>query len=157
MFNRGQHAHEASASVAVDPRADRMSIILFSGTVDKLLAASILASGAALMGMEVEVFLTNYGLMGFRKYDYKTNTRISADFADYKPMLMEKLQGPQAPNWMENFQRAKEVGDLKVYACGMTMELFGLQHTDLEPIVDEVVGVAGFVERAKESKVTLFI
>jgi peroxiredoxin family protein len=157
MFQRGQHQHAGATPAVVDPRADRMSIILFSGTVEKLLAASILASGAAMMGMEVEVFLTNYGLLGFRKDDYKTNTRISDDFADYQPMLMEKLQGPNAPNWMENFQRAKEVGDLKVFACGMTMELFGLQQSDLEPIVDEVVGVAGFVERAKESKVTLFI
>jgi len=37
---------------------DRMSIIVFSGTVDKLMAASILATGGAAMGMEVELFLT---------------------------------------------------------------------------------------------------
>jgi peroxiredoxin family protein len=39
----------------------------------------------------------------------------------------------------------------------MTMELFGLTLNDLEPVVDEVTGVATFMERARDSKVTLFI
>ncbi len=39
---------------------DRMSIIVFSGTVDKLMAASILATGGAAMGLEVELFLTTW-------------------------------------------------------------------------------------------------
>jgi peroxiredoxin family protein len=39
----------------------------------------------------------------------------------------------------------------------MTLELFGLTLNDLEPIVDEVTGVATFMERAKDSKVTMFI
>ena len=34
---------------------ERMSIVLFSGTVDKLLAASILATGAAAMDMDVDL------------------------------------------------------------------------------------------------------
>ena len=51
---------------------DRMSLIVFSGTVDKLMAASILATGGAAMGMEVELFLTTWGLEAFRKDAYKT-------------------------------------------------------------------------------------
>jgi peroxiredoxin family protein len=39
----------------------------------------------------------------------------------------------------------------------MTMELFGMKLDDLEPVVSDVVGVATFVERAKEGKMTLFI
>jgi peroxiredoxin family protein len=39
----------------------------------------------------------------------------------------------------------------------MTMELFDMKLEDLEPIVDEVTGVATFVERAKDGKITLFI
>ena len=54
---------------------ERMSLIVFSGTVDKLMAASILATGAAAMGLQVEVFLTTWGLEAFRKDDYKTNTK----------------------------------------------------------------------------------
>lgn len=136
---------------------DRMSIIIFSGTVDKLMAASILATGGAAMGMEVELFLTTWGLEAFRKDHYKTNTKVSKDFEEYGPVMMEQMMAKKAPSWMENLTGAKEVGSVKVYACSMTMELFGMKLDDLESIVDEVTGVATFVERAKEGRITLFI
>lgn len=136
---------------------DRMSLIVFSGTVDKLLAASILATGAAAMGLEVELFLTTWGILSFRKDDYLTNTRLSKDFEEYGPAMMEAMQAKKATSWMENLRGAKEIGDVKVFACSMTMELFGIKQSDLDPIVDEVTGVATFVERAKDAKVTLFI
>jgi peroxiredoxin family protein len=136
---------------------DRMSIIVFSGTVDKLMAASILTTGGAAMGLEVEVFLTTWGLEAFRKEAYKTNMRVSKDFEDYAPAMMEQMMAKKVPSWMQNFQNAREIGDVKIYACSMTMELFDIKLQDLEPIVDDVTGVAVFVERAKEGKITLFI
>jgi peroxiredoxin family protein len=137
--------------------ADRMSIIVFSGTVDKLMAASILTTGAAAMGMEVELFLTTWGLLAFRKDAYKMNTRVSKDFEDYAPVMMEQMAAKKVPSWMENLKSAKEIGDVKIYACSMTMELLDVKLDDLEPIVDEVTGVATFAERAKEGRITLFI
>src|SRR6266436_7698494 len=120
--------------------ADRMSIIVFSGTVDKLMAASILTTGGAAMGMEVEVFLTTWGLEAFRKDGYKTNMRVSKDFEDYAPVMMEQMMAKKVPSWMENFTNAKEIGDVKIYACSMTMELFDMKLEDLEPVVTEVTG-----------------
>jgi peroxiredoxin family protein len=58
---------------------------------------------------------------------------------------------------MENLQGAKELGDVHVSACSMTMELFGLKLEDLEPIVEDVTGVATFIERARTGQITLFI
>ena len=136
---------------------ERMSIVLFSGTVDKLLAASILATGAAAMDMEVDLFLTTWGIEAFRKGAYKTNTRVSRDFEEYGSVMRELMAAKKAPSWWENLQGAKEIGDVHISACSMTMELFGLTLNDLEPVVDEVTGVATFMERARESKVTLFI
>jgi peroxiredoxin family protein len=136
---------------------DRMSIIVFSGTVDKLMAASILATGGAAMGLEVELFLTTWGLEAFRKGHYKTNRKVSKDFEEYGPVMMEQMMAKKVPSWMENLMGAKEVGEVKIYACSMTMELFDMKLSDLEPIVDEVTGVATFVERAKDGKITLFI
>jgi peroxiredoxin family protein len=136
---------------------ERMSLIVFSGTVDKLMAASILTTGAAAMGMEVEVFLTTWGLEAFRKDNYKTNQRVSKEFEDFAPVMMEQMQVKQVPSWMDNFKGAKEIGAVKIYACSMTMELFGISLSDLEPIVDDVTGVATFVERARAGRITLFI
>jgi peroxiredoxin family protein len=136
---------------------ERMSIVLFSGTVDKLLAASILATGAAAMDMEVDLFLTTWGIEAFRKGAYKTNTRVSRDFEEYGSVMRELMAAKKAPTWWENLQGAREIGDVHIAACSMTLELFGLTLNDLEPVVDEVTGVATFMERARDSKVTLFI
>ncbi len=136
---------------------DRMSIIVFSGTVDKLMAASILATGGAAMGMDVELFLTTWGLEAFRKDNYKINTKVSKDFEEYGPVMMEQMMAKRVPSWMENLQGAREVGNVTIYACSMTMELFNMNLSDLEPIVDEVTGVATFVERARSGRITLFI
>ncbi len=151
-------AQTGGMQTAAQPaKPQRMSIVLFSGTVDKLMAASILATGAAAMGMEVDVFLTTWGIIAFRKDDYKTNTRISREYEDYGPAMAERMAAKHAPSWMENLRGAKEIGEVKISACSMTMELYDLKLEDLEPIVDEVTGVATFVERARESQITLFI
>lgn len=136
--------------------ADKLSIILFSGTVDKLMAASILATGAAAMDQQVTIFLTFWGLMAFRKGDWQQNQRLSADFADYAPMAMQAMETHKVPSWMQTLKEAMEVGNVKVYACGMTMDLFGLSLDDLEPVVSDVIGVAGFVSEAEGGQ-SLFI
>lgn len=137
--------------------ADRMSLVLFSGTVDKLLAASVLTTGAAAMGMDVDVFLTTWGVEAFRKGAYKTNTRVSKEYEDYASTMRELMSAKRVPTWMENFQSASEIGNVKFSACSLTMELYDIKLEDLEPIVEEITGVAAFMERAQESKMTLFI
>src|SRR5215472_1886807 len=87
---------------------ERMSLIVFSGTVDKLMAASILATGGGAMDLEVEVFLTTWGLQAFRKDGYKTNMRISKDFKEYGPVMREQMMAKKVPSWMENFKSAME-------------------------------------------------
>jgi peroxiredoxin family protein len=134
-----------------------MSLVLFSGTVDKLLAASVLTTGAAAMGMEVDVFLTTWGIEAFRKGAYLTNKRISKEYEDYGPTMSELMAAKRAPTWMQNFESAREIGSVRFTACSLTMDLWGIKLEDLEPIVEEVTGVASFMERAQESKMTLFI
>jgi peroxiredoxin family protein len=135
---------------------EKFSIVLFSGTVDKLVAAATLISGAVAMGKTVTLFLTFWGVVAFRKDDWKTNRRFSADFADYAGPAMEMMAAKRVPPWMETLLTAVELGDVQVKACSATMELFGIKLEDLEPIVSEVTGVATFVEDS-EGGTTLFI
>lgn len=137
--------------------SDRMSLVLFSGTVDKLMAAAILATGAAAMDLDVEIFLTTWGIQAFRKGAYQTNTSVSKDFEEYGPSMMEAMEAKRVPTWMDNLKAAREIGNVRIEACSMTMELYDMTMDDLEPIVDDVTGVATFIERAKDSKITLFI
>ncbi len=139
-----QHEHE------------RFSIVLFSGTVDKIMAATTLVTGAAAMGKEVNLFLTFWGLMAFRKGDWKTNLRFSKDFEDYAGPAMEMMKVHNVPPWMTTLQNAMEIGTVHIKACSMTMELFGMKLTDFEPVVSEVTGVAAFIEES-EGGTTLFI
>jgi peroxiredoxin family protein len=136
---------------------NRMSLIVFSGTVDKLMAVATLATGGSAMGMEVDIFLTFWGLEAFRKGAYKQNMKISKDFEEYGPAAMEAMAAKKVPNWLDTLKGAKEIGDVKVVACSMTMELFGHKLEDMEDIVEDVAGVATFVEAAREGQITLFI
>ena len=135
---------------------ERVSMVVFSGTLDKLMPVGIMAAGAMAMDQEVEIFLTFWGLMAFKK-GAAQNLPISKDFEQMGPMMMQIMQEKKVPNFMDTLRTAKELGNVKVYACGMTMDLFGLKLEDLEDVVDGVAGVGEFIERAKEGKITMFI
>ena len=136
--------------------AEKVSIVLFSGTTDKLFAATIIASGAAAMQKQVTIFLTFWGLMAFRKGAKEQPPRISVDFADYADSAMEAMRTKKVPHWLDTLRDAVSLGDVKIKACGMTMDLFGLKLSDLEPDVSEVTGVGAFVEASAGGQ-TLFI
>jgi peroxiredoxin family protein len=135
---------------------EKFSIVLFSGTVDKLMAAVTLVSGAAAMGKQVTLFLTFWGVVAFRKDDWKTNRRFSKDFEDYAGPAMEAMAAKKVPPWLDTLNVAMELGDVTVKACAATMDLFDIKLEDLEPVVSEVTGVATFVDDA-EGGTTLFI
>lgn len=138
-------------------KPDKMTIIVFSGTVDKLMAVATLATGAAAMGQEVEIFLTFWGLDAFRKDKVRTNMKFSSEFAEYADAAMQAMQAKGVRHWLDTLYDAKEIGEVHVKACSMTMELFGWTKDDLDPIVEDVIGVATFVEQAKDAKINLFI
>src|SRR5690606_5903530 len=149
-----------SGATAHDPSTkQKMSIILYSGTVEKLTAAAILAAGGAAMDMQVNVFLTFWALLAMKKGAWQDTAqlKVSAEFAEYAPMMMEAVKDGKVKPWIEVLREAKEIGDVNVYACGMTMDLFGLKLEDLEDVVSGVQGVTGFMADAKESAVSLFI
>jgi peroxiredoxin family protein len=137
--------------------ADKMSIVVFSGTVDKLFAVSTLATGASAMGLQVDIFLTFWGLHAFRRDQVRTNTKFTSEFAEFAAPAMEAMQTKGVRHWLDTLHDAKEIGSVRVLACSMTMELFGWSLDDLDPIVEDITGVATFVEEAKTGEITLFI
>ena len=135
----------------------RMSLVVFSGTADKLTAVATLATGAAALGMEVELFLTFWGLEAFKKGAKEQPPRIAAEFADYGPVMMELMQAKNVPHWLDTIRSAREIGNVRIYACSATMELFETTLDQLEDVVDEITGVATFVDRAKDADISMFI
>jgi peroxiredoxin family protein len=137
--------------------SDKLAIVVFSGTVDRLLAAAIIASGGVAMGMDVELFLTLWGLNAFKKDSVNSNTRFSKDYEDMAPVMMQIMKNKNVPSWFEMLKKAKEIGNVKVHACAMTYDLLDMKKEDLAEIVDDVIGVGEFINIAKDAKITLFI
>ena len=136
---------------------NRMSIVLFSGTVDKIMAASVLSSGAVAMGMDVDIFATFYGLNALRKENVGTNMRFSKDFEEMSGPLIQVMQQKHMPSWYETLTKAKKAGNVKVHVCSLVADMLDLKKENFDPIVDDVCGVGTYVSIAKDSQITLFI
>jgi peroxiredoxin family protein len=134
----------------MDEQEKPLSLVLFSGTDDKLTAASVLAVGAAAMGRPVNIFLQYYALDAFR---------VGKLHDDH--MLSPEATGEQAPairahpgqHWSELLRQAKDVGAVDIQACALSMDMFHLKREDLDRLVDGVEGVAAFMASASEGQV----
>jgi peroxiredoxin family protein len=161
----------------LDVRAPRnkATIIVFSGDMDKVLAALVIATGAAAMGMEVALFHTFWGLMPLRKgrkvdgknllegaLQYLTPAGIGklspsklammgAGARVFRKLMKDKeVQSPE-----ELLALARETG-VRITACTMSMDVMGIGEDELMDGL-QFGGVAAYLADAAESKVTLFI
>ena len=136
--------------------AETMSLLLVSGSADKLMAGSIIASGGVANGMDVDIFVSFWGLMEMKK-NAPPNMKLSYEGKDMADQIFAIMKEKKVPGWKEMLRQAKEIGTVRVYGCAMFADLLGLKKEDLDPMVDEIIGVSEFVSKAKESKMTLFI
>ena len=136
--------------------ASRLSMIVFSGDVDRLLPVAVLASGAVAVGMDVEIFVTFWGLLALKRGQGPGLVGTETFPAEAKA-LEEAVQSGKVPSFLSMLRQAKELGNVHVHACGMSMDIFGLKKEDLEDVVDDVTGVSEFLSLAREGEVTLFI
>ena len=134
---------------------NRMSLVVFSGTEDKLMAASIIASGAVANDMEVNIFVTFWGLTRTTKVPMGP-PELSFEGQPMMNQVFSIMQQRNMPNWISMLKNAKEVGTIKVYGCAMFADLMNIKKEDLDPIVDDIIGVNEFVSMSKDS-MTLFI
>lgn len=159
-------------------RNDRVTIVLFSGDLDKLQAALTIANGAAAVGMQATVFFTFWGLNALRKKPFATGARnwiqrlfaplnrggvrrlplSRFNFAGLGPVLLRKaMRKVNMPTAEELLQAAREQG-VKFIACTVTMGTLGIEPTDLrEDWVDEYAGVISYLQTARQGSVNLFI
>jgi peroxiredoxin family protein len=133
---------------------DCLSIVLFSGTADKLHAAATLAAGASAMGRPVNVLLQYWALDAFRAERIGANHGLAWDAtADGSS---RPVNGTAAIPWLETFRMAKELGELSITACSGSLDVLGIDVTALDPLVDDSGGIATFLMAAEGGQV-LFI
>ncbi len=154
----------------------KLSIIAMSGDFDKAIAIFTLASGAAAVGYEVNVFFTFWGLDIIKEKSGRAfiGKGLMARFFNFllggrKNLPLSRLNFAGAsPHLMTAMMKARNVAtlpellqasiDLKVnfYACEMAMVVLGLKKEDFIPEVKDVLGVAKFLELSNDGQ-TLFI
>lgn len=155
----------------------KKTIILFSGEMDKVLAAFVIANGAAAMGDEVTMFFTFWGLNSLRKPDKTKTTGKSTlqkmftmmmprgpqklnmshmNFGGIGPKLMKKAMRDQNVYSIDEMIAIAKEQNIKMIACTMSMDVMGLKP---EELIDglEFAGVASYLGDADEANVNLFI
>jgi len=146
--------------------ADKTTIILHSGDMDKLYSALIISNGALAMGMEASIFFTFWGLQRLQKNNVLSLPKVGLEKGPLSKMhmlglgklmieqRMEKANVASLEKLMTDF---KELGG-KIIACDMTMEIMGIRREDLrEDLIDEYGAVGTYIQEARESAITLFI
>ena len=130
-----------------------INLVLFSGTDDKLQAAAVLAAGAAALGMQVHIFLQYWALDAFRSDRIDTPRPLAPEAGVAGEQAVERMRKAGQQSWAQTMRDAKEIGEVDIQACSLSMDVLDITPADLDPLVDGVEGVATFYLNAGEGQV----
>lgn len=154
---------------------DKVAIIVFSGDLDKVIAAFIIATGAAALGQEVSMFFTFWGLSVLKKRNSLADKNIfekmmavmSPGNSEELPMsqmnyfgvgakMLRKMMKDKNVSSLEEMMELAREMDVKLLACEMSRDLMGVSDEELMDGL-EPAGVASFLGESLRSRTNLFI
>jgi len=130
-----------------------LSLVLFSGTDDKLNAAAVLTAGAAAIGRPVHLFLQYWALDAFRADRIADDHGLAPEAGAEGLRATTALRAAGQAPWHETIRQAKELGGVEIQACTLSMDLLHITEADLDPLVDGVEGVTAFWLAAGDGQV----
>lgn len=130
-----------------------LSLVLFSGTEDKLQAAAVLTAGAAALGRPVHIFLQYWALDAFRADRINGERPLSPEAGPEGAAAVEQMRAAGQQSWAETLRQAKDIGEVDIQACSLSMDLLSIEADQLDPIVDGVEGVTAFYFSAGDGQV----
>lgn len=155
---------------------NKLSMVVFSGDMDKVMAAFIMATGAAASGMDVTMFFTFWGLKALEKEGQWTGKGLFGKMLGVMNRGGVEAIGPSRLNmggmgrWMfKKMMKSKNVASLgelrdmavelgvKMLPCQMSMDVMEIASKNLIDSACPPVGVATFIEESNQSHATLFI
>jgi peroxiredoxin family protein len=156
---------------------DKLSLIVFSGSLDRLIAAFVLATGAAAMGMKVSMFFTFWGTAALRQdAPHLEKSLLDRMFGWMLPKGSKKLplsqmnMGGGGPVMIRYIMKKKGVASVEemmdlaaelgvsINVCTMSMDLLGMKEKEMRDFPGlSYCGVAKFLETAAPGKITLFV
>jgi peroxiredoxin family protein len=154
---------------------DRVALVVFSGDLDRVLAAFVIATGAAALGQQVSMFFTFWGLSVLKKNKQlsgktlfqKMMTLMSPGSSRSLPvskmnyfgvgarMLRAMMKQRNVNSLEEMIALARELG-VRTIACEMSRDVMGIQESELVAGL-ECGGVASFLADSLKSRTSLFI
>lgn len=158
-------------------KPDRVTIVLLSGDLDRAMAAFIIATGAAAMGMQVTMFFTFWGLNAIRRKGAASSATdwlrrmfglLNKGGAETLPlsrfhfgglgtrMMQKVMRQNRMPGVPELMRTAMDLG-VRFIACTTTMGLMGITKETLIEGIDQFAGVTTYLAEAKQGSVNLFI
>ena len=155
--------------------SNRATLFVFSGDLDRLQAAFIIATGAAAMGQKVSMFFTFWGLSALKKHTIFPGKKLpekmlammlpnSPDKAGLSKMnmlgmgsllLKKMMRDHHVESISSLITLARELG-VRIIACQMAMGIMGITKDELIDGID-YGGVATYLADAVDSRLTLFI
>jgi peroxiredoxin family protein len=165
-------------SLTKNQQEDKISMIVFSGDLDKALAAFIIGTGAVAMGMEVVMFFTFWGTPLLRDKNKAAGGKdmMGKMFGTMLPKGTDQVKlskmnmGGMGTAMMKSLMKKKNVASIeqlieiagemgvKIFICEMSMDLMGFKREEMISYPDlTYCGVAKFLEQAITSKIQLFI
>lgn len=138
--------------------ADKVTIVVHSGDMDKVYSALIIGNGALSMGMEASLFFTFWGLQRLKKdaLDKGPLSKMNM-FGLGKWMIKRKMKKANVASLEKLMQDFKDLGG-NILVCDMTMEIMGIGREDLrDDLISDYCAVGTYINEAKESTITLFI
>ena len=158
-------------------KSERVTIVLLSGDLDRAMAAFIIATGAAAMGMKVTMFFTFWGLNTIRRQGASSQAKdwlrrmfgfLNKGGAEQLPlsrfhfgglgtrMMQKVMKQNKMPGVPELMETALDLG-VRFIACTTTMGLMGISKETLIDGIDQFAGVTTYLAEAKQGSVNLFI
>jgi len=167
---------QAIAQVRERTVDDRATLVVFSGDLDKAIAAMVIATGAAAAGLQTSLFFTFWGLSllkkkgaarpkhGIKEKMFALMTPSSSEslgvsqmnyFGMGSKMLRSMMRDKDIASLEELIDMARDL-DVKMIACTMSMDAMGIEKEELVSGL-EYGGAAAYLADAASSRVTLFI
>ena len=131
---------------------EKLVIIASHGTLDALNDMVLLATGAVTFDIPVDIFLMHDAVYVAAKKNADMPLKVSTGYPEVEEAYKNGLKDGKIQVWHELLSDIKEMGDVRVTACGLATELFGLTEDDF---LDDVAGVADFVSNREPDDIVI--
>ena len=132
---------------------DSINFVAFSGTDDKLQALAVMTAGAAALGKQVNIFLQYWALDAFSKAKIDADHGLAPEAGAEGRVRVDAMTKAGQASWADTLRMAKELGGVDIQACSLSMDVLGLEESDLDPLVDGTEGVTAFYLNAGDGQI----